>query len=140
MMERRDKDTLVQAEEAPAEGLPLAGSPEPGPPGPTGSAEDSLPPGEIQVTEVRIQLTKEPPILAFVAITLWDAFVIHDLRVLERRDGSRVVLMPRLQGQDGRWSTVAHPIREPARRKIEETVIRAFEEEASRRGVKEASG
>lgn len=87
------------------------------------------------VTEVRLQLTREPPILAFVSITLWDAFVVHDLRVLQRRDGSRVVLMPRLQGQDKQWTTVAHPIREASRLLIEGTVLRAFESEIARREV-----
>ena len=67
------------------------------------------------VTEVRLQLTREPPILAFVSVTLWGALVVHDLRILERRDGTRVVLMPRAQSQDVRWSTIAHPIRQPTR-------------------------
>ncbi len=87
-------------------------------------AEDSRPP---LVTEVRIQLTREPPILAFAAVTLWDALVVHDLRVLQRRDGSLVVLMPRLPNPEGGWTTVAHPVRESTRREMESAVIAAFE-------------
>ncbi|MFN8546752.1 MAG: SpoVG family protein [Candidatus Eisenbacteria bacterium] len=79
------------------------------------------------VTEVRVQLTREPPILAFISITLWHALVVHDLRILERRDGSRVVLMPRARATDGSWSTVAHPINDDTRRRIEAAVLAAYE-------------
>lgn len=92
-------------------------------------AHDSAP----LITEVRIQLTKEPPILAFVSVTLWGRFVVHDLRVLERRDGSRVVLMPRVKGTDGSWSAVAHPVNETARRQIEAAVFFAFEKSSPER-------
>lgn len=87
------------------------------------------------VTEVRIQLTREPPILAFVSVTLWNTFVVHDLRILQRHDGSQVVLMPRLKGLDGNWTTVAHPINEETRALIEESVMRAFELELQRVGA-----
>jgi stage V sporulation protein G len=79
------------------------------------------------VTEVRIQLTREPPILAFAAVTLWGVLVVHDLRILQRRDGTQVVLMPRLRGPDGAWTTIAHPIREDARLTIERCVMQAYE-------------
>jgi stage V sporulation protein G len=85
------------------------------------------------VTEVRIQLTREPPILAFASVTLWDALVVHDLRVLQRRDGSVVVLMPRMPNPEGGWTTVAHPIQEETRRQIEETVVQAYEKERAAR-------
>ena len=84
------------------------------------------------VTEVRIQLTREPPILAFVSVTFRDTFVVHDLRVLQRHDGSQVVLMPRLKGLDGSWTTVAHPVDEETRLAIEECVLRAFEMEVQK--------
>lgn len=79
------------------------------------------------VTEVRVTLTKAPPILAFVTVTLWDALVVHDLRVMERHDGSRVVLMPRVRSADGRWSTIAHPIDEATRIRLESFVLLAYE-------------
>lgn len=78
------------------------------------------------VTEVRIQLTREPPILAFASLTLWDVIVVHDLRLLQRRDGTRVVLMPRLPNVDGTWTTIAHPVREDTRREIERAVLEAY--------------
>jgi DNA-binding cell septation regulator SpoVG len=98
-------------------------------PGMGGNEEEKTP----LVTEVRIQLTREPPILAFVSVTLWATFVVHDLRVLQRHDGTQVVLMPRLKAPDGSWSTVAHPVDEATRAAIEECVMRAFEAESQKR-------
>jgi DNA-binding cell septation regulator SpoVG len=67
------------------------------------------------VTEVHLQLTRRPPVLAYVSVTLWGCVAIHDLRLLERHDQSRVVLMPRQQLSDGTWSTIAHPVQEEVR-------------------------
>ena len=54
----------------------------------------SLPEGPM-VTEVGLLLTRRPPVLAYVDVTLWNTMVVHDLRILERQDGTRVLLMPR---------------------------------------------
>jgi stage V sporulation protein G len=86
-------------------------------------------PGEANVplvTEVRIQPTREPPILAFASITLWGLLVVHDLRILVRRDGSTVVLMPRMHSAEGGWTTVAHPVNEETRLEIEAAVLGAY--------------
>ncbi|MBK8231142.1 MAG: SpoVG family protein [Candidatus Eisenbacteria bacterium] len=92
------------------------------------------------VTEVRVQLTREPPILAFISITLRNALVVHDLRILERRDGSRVVLMPRARGTDGTWTTVAHPVNEATRREIERAILAAYEKCQAEQAGKQALG
>ena len=92
------------------------------------------------VTEVRVQLTREPPILAFITITLWNALVVHDLRILERRDGSRVVLMPRVRGTDGSWTTMAHPINEATRKAIEAAILSAYERAVFQHASEPASG
>src|SRR5690606_10794281 len=79
------------------------------------------------VTEVHLQLTRRPPVLAYVSVTLWGCVAIHDLRLLERHDGTRVVLMPRQQLSDGTWSTIAHPVREEVRAEIERKVLVSYE-------------
>lgn len=79
------------------------------------------------VTEVHLQLTRRPPVLAYVSVTLWGCVAIHDLRLLERHDGTRVVLMPRQQLSDGTWSTIAHPVREEVRAEIERKVLLSYE-------------
>ncbi len=85
------------------------------------------------VTEVRVQLTRTSPILAFVSVTLWGAFVVHEIRVLRRKDGTYAILMPRQLTANGTWTTVAHPITEESRREIEDRVRRAFQEQLAQR-------
>lgn len=90
------------------------------------------------VTEVHLQLTRRPPVLAYVSITLWGCVAIHDLRLLERHDGSRVVLMPRQQLSDGTWSTIAHPVREEVRAEIERKVLLSYERAITGRQARSA--
>lgn len=92
----------------------------------------SLPEGPM-VTEVGLLLTRRPPVLAYVDVTLWNTMVVHDLRILQRQDGSRVLLMPRVQSSDGQWVTMAHPIREDARSQIEQIVMALYDEAARAR-------
>jgi DNA-binding cell septation regulator SpoVG len=99
---------------------------------PSMKVRKSLPEGPM-VTEVGLLLTRRPPVLAYVDVTLWNTMVVHDLRLLERQDGTRVLLMPRLQSSDGQWVTMAHPIREDARFEIEQIVLKLYDEAASAR-------
>ncbi len=89
---------------------------------------------EPMVTEVRVQLTKTSPVLAFVSVTLWGSFVIHEIRVLARADGTRAVLMPRRKAANGSWSTIAYPIRDEVRREIEDKVLLAFDQQQATAG------
>ena len=97
----------------------------------------SLPEGRV-VTEVGLLLTRWPPVLAYVDVTLWNTIVVHDLRLLERQDGTRVLLMPRLQSSDGQWVTMAHPIREDARAEIERVVLSLYDEASTAREMSRA--
>jgi DNA-binding cell septation regulator SpoVG len=92
----------------------------------------------ILVTEVHLQLTRRPPVLAYVSVTLWGCVAIHDLRLLERHDETRVLLMPRQQSSDGTWSTIAHPVREEVRAEIERKVLLAYERAIAGRKVRTA--
>lgn len=89
--------------------------------------------GQTLVTEISLHLTRRPPILAFVDVTLWNTIVVRDLRLLERQDRTRVLLMPRLQGSDGQWVTMAHPIREDTRAEIEAVVMDQYRQAEMRR-------
>ena len=51
---------------------------------------------------------------------------MHVLRILLRRDGSTVVLMPRMHSPEGGWTTVAHPVNEETRVAIETAVLSAY--------------
>lgn len=78
------------------------------------------------VTNVRIKLIETGGRLKAVgSITLNDAFVIHDIRVLEGENGM-FVAMPSKKMPNGMFRDVAHPIHSDARSKIDAEVLKAY--------------
>lgn len=67
---------------------------------------------------------------ALVSITFDDAFVIHDLRVIEGNNGL-FVAMPSKRTPDGEFRDIAHPIHSDMRQHVQEEVMRVYEESES---------
>lgn len=82
----------------------------------------------MEVTNVRIRLiSTEGRLKAVGSITLDDAFVVHDVRVLEGERGM-FVAMPSKQLPNGMFRDVAHPINTETRALIDEQVLKAYEQ------------
>nr|WP_263314353.1 septation regulator SpoVG [Mammaliicoccus sp. Marseille-Q6498] len=82
----------------------------------------------MNVTDVRLRKIKtDGRMKALVSITLDDAFVIHDLRVIEGNSGL-FVAMPSKRTPDGEFRDIAHPINSEMRQEIQEQVMRIYEE------------
>ncbi|MCS7152282.1 MAG: SpoVG family protein [Endomicrobia bacterium] len=81
----------------------------------------------MQVTEVRIYPQKEKRVKAYASITLDNEFVVHNIRVVEFKDGARI-FMPSRKTNEGRHRDIAHPIKNELRNQIEEKVINAYNE------------
>lgn len=64
---------------------------------------------------------------ALVSITFEDAFVIHDLRVIEGNNGL-FVAMPSKRTPDGEFRDIAHPIHSDMRQHVQEEVMRVYDE------------
>ncbi|MFO7952821.1 MAG: septation regulator SpoVG [Bacillota bacterium] len=78
------------------------------------------------VTDVRIRsINQEGKMKAIVSITLNDMFAIHDLRIIEGRNGL-FVAMPSKRNPNGEFKDIAHPINSKTREMIQETVISAY--------------
>ena len=64
----------------------------------------------MKVTDVRLRkIQTDGRMKALVSITLDEAFVIHDLRVIEGNSGL-FVAMPSKRTPDGEFRDIAHPI------------------------------
>lgn len=63
---------------------------------------------------------------AIVSVTINDAFVIHDVKVVEGHSGL-FVAMPSKRMPDGDFRDVAHPISSDARAIIQGAVLEAYE-------------
>ena len=82
----------------------------------------------MKVTDVRMRkLATDSRMKALVSITLDEAFVIHDLRVIEGNNGL-FVAMPSKRTADGEFRDIAHPIKSEMRQEIQAAVMKVYDE------------
>ena len=82
----------------------------------------------MKVTDVRLRkIQTDGRMKALVSITLDEAFVIHDLRVIEGNSGL-FVAMPSKRTPDGEFRDIAHPINSVMRQEIQDSVMKVYDE------------
>lgn len=82
----------------------------------------------MKVTDVRMRkLVTDSRMKALASITLDEAFVIHDLRVIVGNNGL-FVAMPSKRTSDGEFRDIAHPINSEMRQEIQEAVMKVYDE------------
>lgn len=80
----------------------------------------------MEVTDVRLRKVQtDGRMRAIASITLNDAFVVHDIRVIEGNAGL-FVAMPSKRTPDGEFRDIAHPINSDMRTKIQEAILQAY--------------
>ena len=81
----------------------------------------------MNITDVRVRkVTKEGKMKAVVSITLDDEFVVHDIKVIEGEKGL-FIAMPSRKSIDGEYRDIAHPINSGTRDKIQELILKSYE-------------
>jgi stage V sporulation protein G len=81
----------------------------------------------MEITDVRVKkFNGENRLKAIAAITIDDCFVVHELRIIDGKDGL-FVAMPSRKMPNGEFKDVAHPINQETRSTIEKIVIEAYE-------------
>ena len=81
----------------------------------------------MQVTDVRVRLVaSDSRLRGVVTVTFDDAFVVHDIRVIEGENGI-FVAMPSKKIPNGGFRDIAHPIHQDMRKSVEEAIIKAYE-------------
>lgn len=82
----------------------------------------------MEITDVRVRkVSKEGKMRAIVSITLDEEFVVHDIKVIEGDQGL-FIAMPSRQATDGEYRDIAHPITCGMRARIQEVILRVYEE------------
>jgi stage V sporulation protein G len=80
----------------------------------------------MRITEVRAKrVNGENRLVGIAAITIDECFVVHELRIIEGKDGL-FVAMPSRKMPNGEFKDVAHPINTETRSQIENAVLEAF--------------
>lgn len=82
----------------------------------------------MNVTDVRIRkILSEGKMKAIVSVTIDDAFVIHDVKVVDGQNGL-FVAMPSRKTPAGEFRDIAHPISQQARDIIQSKVLDKYQE------------
>ena len=83
------------------------------------------------ITDVRVRkVAKDGKMKAVVSITLDEAFVVHDIKVIEGEKGL-FIAMPSRKTADGEYRDIAHPINSQTREVIQNTILEAYRKVAN---------
>lgn len=81
----------------------------------------------MRVTDVRLRrISSEGKMRAIASITFNDAFVVHDVRIIDGNNGL-FVAMPSKRTAEGEFKDIAHPINSETREIIQTAVIEEYE-------------
>ena len=81
----------------------------------------------MQITDIRVRkIESSSKMKAIVSITIDDAFVIHDIKVIE--SPTRLfIAMPSRQNREGEYKDIAHPINSETREMLQNVILEAYE-------------
>lgn len=80
----------------------------------------------MKITNVKIRrIDSQNRLRAVASITIDDCFVVHEIRLIDGKDGL-FVAMPSRKVNDGTFMDVAHPINIETRRSIEKMIIEKY--------------
>ncbi len=81
----------------------------------------------MKITDVRIRkLRDEGKMKAVVSVTFDDAFVVHDIKIIEGQNGLFVAMPSRKVGE-GDYRDIAHPINQETRTMIQQVIFTEYE-------------
>ena len=82
----------------------------------------------MNITDIRVRkITAEGRMKAVVSVTFDDAFVVHDIKVIEGQD-KLFIAMPSRKTMDGEFKDIAHPINVEMREALQAAVLAKYEE------------
>lgn len=86
----------------------------------------------MEITAVKVRkIETTGRMRAIASITFEDAFVVHDIRIIDGDDGL-FVAMPSKRMPDGEFRDTAHPINSETRTLIQDAILNAYHEELSK--------
>ena len=87
----------------------------------------------MKISDVRVRLVQkdDSKMKAVASITIEDCFVVHDIKIIEGKDGF-FIAMPSRKASDGEYKDIVHPINTETRNQIINLVLEAFEAEKNK--------
>ena len=82
----------------------------------------------MEITDIRIKkISTEGKMKAIVSVTFDDAFVVHDIKIIEGQD-KLFTAMPSRKTPDNEFKDIAHPINSAMRELLEREILKKYEE------------
>lgn len=82
----------------------------------------------MKITDVRVRVVnRESKMKAVVSVTFDEAFVVHDIKVIEGEKGL-FVAMPSKKTSDGEYRDIAHPINGDMRAVLQDAILEKFDQ------------
>jgi len=82
----------------------------------------------MKITDIRIRVVnKDSKMKAVVSVTFDDAFVVHDIKVIEGEKGL-FIAMPSKKTPDGEYRDICHPINGDMRGILQDAVLEKYNE------------
>ena len=86
----------------------------------------------MQITDIKIRkFFEEGPMKAIASVTFDNCLAVHDIKVIYARERFFIV-MPSRKNPDGTYRDIVHPINADFRAELEESVLKAYDEELAR--------
>lgn len=83
----------------------------------------------MEITDIRIRrVGAEGKLKAYVTVTFDDCFVVHNVKVIEGKNGA-FIAMPSRKTKAGDYKDVAHPINSDFRNSLQEKILDAYGKE-----------
>lgn len=87
----------------------------------------------MKITDVRVRLVSkdDAKLKAVASITIDDCIVVHDIKIINGREGL-FISMPSRKTPDGEYKDIVHPINTETREEVKKAVLDAYEAEANK--------
>ena len=82
----------------------------------------------VEITDIRVKkVATDGKMKAVVSVTFDNAFVVHDIKVIEGEKGL-FIAMPSRKATDGEYRDIAHPINSETRESIQNMILNKYQE------------
>lgn len=82
----------------------------------------------MKITDIRVRKTStEGKMRAVVSVTFDDAFVVHDIKIIDGNE-KMFVAMPSRKTPTGEYKDIVHPITSEMREELQNAIIAKYEE------------
>jgi len=81
----------------------------------------------MEITDIRIKkIASDSKMKAVVSVTFDNAFVVHDIKIIEGQD-KLFTAMPSRKTPDNEFKDIAHPINSQMRETLENAILKEYE-------------